>query len=219
MEMKNRRLLRKETLKATILKNAEDLFLEKRYGAIGINEIAARSGITKRTLYKYFPSKLALYICMFDEYLKKLSEDMAAAASTDSGSAQLVTTLWDILHEFTRKNEKFMRLFWTLDSDEFAGEIPEELIRRVNEHAGYTFKLAVSANDRARKEGKMIDVDPLLLAHLMSAINKGIFIHVNKERKFNVASLDADDLNDLMRTIMRQGLFKPAAKGRSGKKR
>jgi AcrR family transcriptional regulator len=218
MEMKTGRQARKQSFRARILKSAEELFLSKRYSSITIDEIAASAGITKRTIYKYFSSKLALYVSMFDDYLMRLSEEIIAAAKIDIPADQLVTRLWDVLFQFTKNNEKFMRLYWMVDSDEFEGEIPDELLNHVQEHTRNMFAASVRANAHAIKAGLIVDVDPLLLAHLMSAINKGIFIHASKERRFNISRLTADDLNGLMTTIMQHGLFKPPVKERKAKK-
>ncbi len=211
MESQTGRQARKQVFRSRILRNAEELFLTKRYSSITIDEIAARAGITKRTLYKYFPSKLALYVSMFDDYLRRLSEEIVAAARIDTSADRLVSRMWDVLFLFTRSNERFMRLYWLVDSDEFEGEIPEELVRHVQEHTANMFSAAVRANTHAIEDGLIIRVDPLLLAHLMSAINKGIFIHASKERRFNIAELTADDLNDLMSTILQRGLFRQSA--------
>jgi AcrR family transcriptional regulator len=208
MELLKGRQAHKQAFRARILKNAEDLFLTKRYSSITIDEIAARAGITKRTIYKHFSSKLALYVSMFDDYLKRLSDEIIAAAQIDMPADQLVAGMWEVLFSFTRKNERFMRLYWMVDSDEFEGEIPDELLRHVQEHTINMFAASVRANARAIKEGLLADVDPLLLAHLMSAINKGIFIHASKERRFNISRLTADELNGLMITILQHGLFK-----------
>ena len=44
--------------KERILECALELFYAKGYDAVGVQEIAERSGITKPTLYYYFGSKL-----------------------------------------------------------------------------------------------------------------------------------------------------------------
>jgi AcrR family transcriptional regulator len=204
----NRKLL----FKNNILKCAEGIFLEKGYSLVTTDEIAARAGVTVRTLYKYFPSKLALYISMFDHYLQQMATEMAAAGRRKVPSDRRMTLVWDILYEFTKRNEKFMRLYWMLDSKEYEGEIPEDLIRLVRDRTSGMFAGAVRANDLARQEDRIIDVDPFLLAHLMSAVNKGIFIHVSKERRLGLATPSADDLNGLLLTILQQGLYKRPGK-------
>ena len=208
MKTESKREIRKSNIKRNILGSAGEIFLEKRYSSVTTDEIASRAGVTKRTLYKYFPSKLALYISMFDHYLQQLSKQMAAAARAEPNPERKLTRIWETLHDFTCRNEKFMRLYWMLDSDEFEGEMTEELVRFVREHTRSMFATAVRANELARKDGLIQDVDPLLLAHLMSAINKGIFIHVSKERKLEMDTPDADELNGLVLRILQTGLFK-----------
>ena len=44
----------------TILETALDLFYTRGYDAVGVQEIAERSGVTKPTLYYYFKSKYGL---------------------------------------------------------------------------------------------------------------------------------------------------------------
>lgn len=59
-----------------IMRVAEELFLKNPYSAITVDEVARQSGITKKTLYAYFPSKLALFTRMFDDYLQKLNHGL-----------------------------------------------------------------------------------------------------------------------------------------------
>jgi TetR/AcrR family fatty acid metabolism transcriptional regulator len=211
MELESRRETRKLAFRKKILKSAEKLFLEKKYSSIKIDDIAARAGVTKRTLYTYFPSKLALYTSMFDDYLKKLSLEISEAAKIPAPTEQLILNMFEVAYKFTRKNERFMRLYWMLDSDEFEGVIPAELLRYVQEHSDNMFNTLVTVFSKARKDGQIADVDPLLLAHLISALNKGIIIHVSKERRFSVAEINPDDLSDLARVILKQGLFRSPA--------
>lgn len=58
----------------TILETALDLFYTRGYDAVGVQEIAERSGVTKPTLYYYFKSKYGL----LEQLLKSRSEGFAA---------------------------------------------------------------------------------------------------------------------------------------------
>ena len=44
-------------IKERILKQAEQLFLQFGYSKVTMDEIAANLGMSKKTLYKFFPSK------------------------------------------------------------------------------------------------------------------------------------------------------------------
>ena len=45
----------KETMQARILETADRLFYSQGIRAVGVDTIAAEIGISKRTLYNYFP--------------------------------------------------------------------------------------------------------------------------------------------------------------------
>ena len=52
---------RKEARPSEIGKAALECFAERGYAASSLDEIAARAGVTKGTLYLYFPNKEALF--------------------------------------------------------------------------------------------------------------------------------------------------------------
>ncbi len=56
-----RRERRKEARPGELLEAALDLFVEKGYAATKVDEVAARAGVSKGTLFLYFPSKEDLF--------------------------------------------------------------------------------------------------------------------------------------------------------------
>lgn len=56
-----RRERRKEARPGELLDAALDLFVEKGYAATKVDEVAARAGVSKGTLFLYFPSKEELF--------------------------------------------------------------------------------------------------------------------------------------------------------------
>lgn len=57
----SRRGRRKEARPGELLEAALDLFIEKGYAATHVEEVAARAGVSKGTLFLYFPSKQELF--------------------------------------------------------------------------------------------------------------------------------------------------------------
>ena len=57
----NKRERRKEARPGELLDAALDLFVEKGYAATKVDEVAARAGVSKGTLFLYFPSKEELF--------------------------------------------------------------------------------------------------------------------------------------------------------------
>ena len=213
----SRSRVRKMTIRNTIIKAAEDIFLEKGYRLASVDEIADRADVTKRTLYKHFPSKLALFIFMFDVYLSKLEKEFSARTKDGPATEKDIKKNFQALFTFTLKNEKFMRLYWMIDTHEFEGEIPPELVAHVNRLTNRMLEAHKSSVIKARDNGVIADLDPMLLVHLLSAINKGIFIHANKEKRFDIAEINPQELFDLLLVILDEGLFIKTGKGGSKK--
>ncbi|HQH99891.1 MAG TPA: TetR/AcrR family transcriptional regulator [Deltaproteobacteria bacterium] len=217
MALTSKKVFNQEVKRLTILQAAKELFLEKKYSAITMDMIAHRAEITKKTLYSYFPSKLALFIHVFDEYLQQLHKQLAKGAKKKLPSDELILSLVDILYKFTKENERFMRLYWTLDSDEFDGLIPEELMNRIKVWTKAIHEEMIRIMDRAHKEGLLHDeYDTMLIIHLFSAMNKGIFVHTNKENKFNIANVDTDRLYMIVTRMLGSVLFKRPVKSLEG---
>jgi AcrR family transcriptional regulator len=209
MAIANKKLLKQEMKRITIIQAAKELFLEQRYSSITMDLIAQRAGITKRTLYAYFPSKLALFIHLFDEYLQLLHQELVKGAREPLPADESIISLFTILFEFTKANEKFMRLYWTLDSNEFDGLIPEELMSRVRIWTKAIMDESKAVMERAHTEGVLDEnLNPDLVIHLISAMNKGIFIHTNKENKFEIANVSPDKLYQIVLNILSRELFK-----------
>lgn len=213
-----RREQRKNEYKAAIESASKEIFLEKGYASASVDEIARSAGVTKRTLYSYYPSKLALFVHVFDEYLQELAARVSAAASGDAPVRERLVASLNALFDFTRENEKFMLLYWMLDSGEADGVLPKELLGHVKAWTEDMFRATVEMVKEGQEEGLIKGLDARLLAHLMSALNKGIIVHTNKERRFEIEDIDAKSLQALAIELLNGGLFEEGGKaGKSGR--
>jgi AcrR family transcriptional regulator len=64
--------------RARILTAAAELFYFEGINATGVERIASKASVSKRTLYRHFPSKTALV----EEYLRRLRQEAAEAEGT-----------------------------------------------------------------------------------------------------------------------------------------
>ena len=78
---------RKEARPQELLAAALELFVEKGFAATRIEEVAVRAGVSKGTLYLYFPSKEELLKAVISHYLSSRIAEGAAQAAQFSGSA------------------------------------------------------------------------------------------------------------------------------------
>lgn len=110
-----------------ILQTAEAVFAEKGYHETSMDEIAARVGVAKGTVYQHFASKEALVFALFERQLEAyqqmveqvVSQDLSARAKLES---ILLQTYQGVLH-------KQMQLMWSLyeSMDIRKGELEERL--------------------------------------------------------------------------------------------
>jgi AcrR family transcriptional regulator len=89
---------RKAARPAELLEAAMDLFVEKGFSAARSEEVAARAGVSKGTLYLYFPSKDDLFKSVIRTYLTApIAEGQALADSFQGTCADLLGRLLRML--------------------------------------------------------------------------------------------------------------------------
>ena len=87
--VRRRRKAERPTL---ILQAALEEFSSRGYAAARLDDVAARAGITKGTIYVYFPSKEDLFVATLREKTRPIFEHLATLAADPEGSAL------DVLH-------------------------------------------------------------------------------------------------------------------------
>ena len=120
-------------IKERIITKAEEMFLQFGYSKVKMEEVAAGLGISKKTLYKFFPSKENLIReivlsrqCVVENYINKIWEDksldfvaklrnMMDYLSQQSSRVRgplmddirkCIPEVWNEIHDFKR-NKKF----------------------------------------------------------------------------------------------------------------
>jgi len=85
---------RKEARPAELLEAALSLFVEKGFAATRLEDVAARAGVSKGTLYLYFENKDALFKAVIQEgIIPVIAENEAIAASHTGCSFDLLEIL------------------------------------------------------------------------------------------------------------------------------
>ena len=90
---------RKDARPQELLAAALELFVEKGFAATRSEEVAARAGVAKGTLYRYYPSKDELFKAMVRENLSVHIAESAAQAAQYQGPiadllAEMMRTWW-----------------------------------------------------------------------------------------------------------------------------
>ncbi len=93
-----------------IIRRAIDLFSAKGYDAVGVQELAEASGVTKPTLYHYFGSKKGLLESLLEEGFSGLIEGLKAAEVEPRDPKKSLTNIADVLFGFATENRDFYRM-------------------------------------------------------------------------------------------------------------
>jgi TetR/AcrR family fatty acid metabolism transcriptional regulator len=84
---------------ALILQVAEDMLMEKGYYETSIEEIAARVGIAKGTVYLHFPSKEDLVVAIFERDMQKLADFIEAIVSSPMTARGKMEAILQFMYE------------------------------------------------------------------------------------------------------------------------
>ncbi len=85
---------RKQQRPGELLEAALDLFVEKGFAATKSEEVAAKAGVSKGTLFLYFPSKEELFKAVVREnVVRTVTEGALEVANFKGSSAELLKTL------------------------------------------------------------------------------------------------------------------------------
>lgn len=106
LRQRRKELLREEILEATHL-----LMAERGYAAMSMDDLAARVGVSKPTLYSQFPTKEDLVAAMAAKLLDRVFADVAAAEPGASPLAQLLGILHTIVRVQVERHTTAMQLW------------------------------------------------------------------------------------------------------------
>jgi AcrR family transcriptional regulator len=94
----------RDATRQKIVDAAYDLFYEKGFNRVSVDEIAAKSGITKRTLYDHFESKDAMLAVVLDYHAQlAISRIRKYEKRYDGDAPKLLCLLFSELSKWSRK--------------------------------------------------------------------------------------------------------------------
>jgi len=98
----------KERTRRQLADSARELFAERGYDATSTADIAAAAGVTERTLFRYFPNKIAL---LLDEIISQLPEMFQLIRERPADEAPYQAVCEGIIEFGTRRRDLIFRLF------------------------------------------------------------------------------------------------------------
>lgn len=200
---------RKEARPQELLEAALSLFVEKGFAATRSEEVAARAGVSKGTLYLYYPSKEELLKAVIRENLSRMLADGASIAAGFTGPAsELLAVL--------------MRTWWERVGNTPAGGIHKIImseVRNFPEIAEFYndeimtpgHELVVSVIERGIRTGEFRDMPVHEMTHLL--ISPLIFLALHKH-SFGAcpvgSDVDPERLLEVQIDLILHGILAPA---------
>ncbi len=150
---------RKEARPQELLDAALALFVEKGFAATRAEEVAARAGVSKGTLYLYYPSKEELLKAVIAHYLSARIAEGAAQAAGFSGSASallrgILIDWWSQLYDSPASGVFKLVITEVRNFPEIAGFYHREVVQRAHDLLGGVVRQGI-----AQGEFRAVDVD------------------------------------------------------------
>ncbi|MBR6852253.1 MAG: TetR/AcrR family transcriptional regulator [Lachnospiraceae bacterium] len=189
---------RKENTREAIENAAIECFYEKSYNVVTMEEIASKSGYTKRTVYNYYPSKANLTASIFERRLEKLYGLVVKALTECHSAKDIINVYFWILHNFTRENYSFMNILWTSVDEIKETDENKQILDNIVKWNGSIIQILAVAIGNYGLTGTLAKYSPYTVVHLMSAINKGLTIQYGKNSSLELMnSVTMEELTGL----------------------
>ena len=203
---------RKAARPAEILAAALDCFAERGFAATRLDDIAARAGVSKGTLYLYFPGKEELFKALVREELLPNVERLEAAAAGPGPAADLLARLLSVWAAHVAPSRITVLPKLVLAE---AGNFPELARFYLREVIHRAFRLLRSVLRRGVETGEFrpIDVEHTAFCVVGPLVLSALWKHTfdaHAESPLDVAALCRAHLDALL-----NGLLRPAAPRRA----
>jgi AcrR family transcriptional regulator len=118
--------------KKQIMEKAKELFAEKGYHPVTVDEIAQSCDVAKGTLYLYFDSKTDLFVEIFVGAHREIIEHVRKIIGSGKSFEEVVFEVFDYFERFIR-GDRFFSRFGKVQKGMRGVNIPIECMREINE--------------------------------------------------------------------------------------
>lgn len=178
---------RKDARPDEILAAALEVFVTRGYAAARLDEVARRAGVTKGTIYLYFPGKEALFKAVVRQSLVpniERAEQMVAGAEDSAAALRaVVRRVWEVVGESALSGIPKLIVAEAANFPELARFYHTEV-------AGRMIRLLSGVIERGIARGEFRAVDPRYAA--MAALGSGLFAVIWKHSLYPVSGVDFD---------------------------
>lgn len=178
-----------------ILRTATDLFSEKSYHDVTMEEIAEEMGVSKGTIYNYFASKESLYLEILRESFEAIETLLHEEIENSDPAPLKLRKLLSTIFTFYRENSKVLRI---LSRDET--HLLKEHFELTERWRMRRVKLYERIIEKGIDEGSFVRQNPRLRALMLYGAVGAVMVHHD-------FSMDAGDVADAVFSQLASGLL------------
>ena len=93
-----------------LLEAAEELFIQRGFDGVSVNDVAKRAGVTKALVFYYFNNKQALFDTVLDSYYQAQTLELMNAMGARGTARERIHAGLDAYMQFVKRNPGYARL-------------------------------------------------------------------------------------------------------------
>ena len=167
---------------AQIIEAVYSLMDHYNYHEITVDMIAEKAGLSKRTLYSYYPSKDAIFALLYEGFLKELYDTLLDLEKTELYNEEIICAIFETLNSFSEKNRKYHKLLWFIQTNELGFQIPDEIAEYIAIWNESIHRLNERIIEARVVSGFFSTVSVDLLSQMLSVVNKGIIMQGGRSK-------------------------------------
>ena len=192
---RNTQTSRKFRRRDEILRAATDLFSEKGYHEVTMEEIAEEMGVSKGTIYNYFSSKENLYLEILKESFEAIEALLHEEVENSDPAPLKLRKLLAAIFAFYRQNLKVLRI---LSRDET--HLLKEHFELTEKWRTRRVRLYEKIIEKGIDEGSFVRQNPRLRALMLYGAVGAVMVHHD-------FSMDAGEVADAVFSQLASGLL------------
>ena len=204
----SRRQREKEDRKDAILTSAREVFFEHGIRHATVDEVAARAGVAKGTVYLYFDSRETLLAHLLLEGLDNLNARLetafseAAPAGAETRLRQLAAAYFD----FHKTEPDYFRLMMAFDRGHFREAVNAEVYEQVVHRSLRGLRWLVRAFQQGVEDGELAAGDARQMAGSLWAALNGVLVLTSHPLRRELVAQEVETLYQGVLDTMVKGM-------------
>ncbi len=193
-----------------ILHAAREVFFQRGFHTVTVDDIAVAAEVGKGTVYLYFDTKETILAHLLLEGLNRLVADLEAAYAFDEpwdASARLHRGAIAYL-KFFQDNPEYYRLIMAFDRGQFQASIDPALYQEVLARSLYGLEMLERAVKQAQAEGLIALENAHEAASVLWAGLNGVLVLLSHPLRAEIIATDLESLYGTMTEVLIRGVGK-----------